>query len=241
MRQNFLYVLLISVLLLALVIFFFPKSSDETKISSQTLPSDVNAKIQYLPLGDSYTIGEGLRENERFPNQLTAKLRDKGYSIELLGNPSRTGYTTLDLIENELPVLAKSNANFITLLIGVNDQVQKIDTPTFRTRLERILAQVKRTKPQATIIILTIPDYTFTKAGLAFGDATKNSKALEEYNNAIKEVASRQNIPIVDITDISNQVKNDSSLTSSDKLHPSAKHYGLWVEKILPTAEALLR
>jgi acyl-CoA thioesterase I len=241
MRQNLLYVLLVSVVLLALVIFFFPKSSGETKISSQTLPSDINAKIKYLPLGDSYTIGEGVRENERFPNQLTAKLRDKGYSIDLLGNPSRTGYTTLDLIENELPVLAKSNANFITLLIGVNDQVQKTDTSTFRTRFERIISQIEKTKPQARVIVITIPDYTLTKAGPSFGDAAQNSKVIQEYNNAIKEVASRQSIPVVDITEISNQVKVDSSLTTNDKLHPSAKHYSLWVEKILPTAEALLR
>lgn len=34
-------------------------------------------EIRYLALGDSYTIGESVRESERWPNQLAAKLEEQ--------------------------------------------------------------------------------------------------------------------------------------------------------------------
>src|SRR5437667_11023298 len=82
--------------------------------------------VRYFPIGDSYTIGEGLDANENFPSLLTAHLNQSGIAIELLGNPAKTGWTTQDAIDNDLPLFKRLKPDFSTLLIGVNDWVQGV-------------------------------------------------------------------------------------------------------------------
>src|SRR4029079_8568351 len=104
------------------------------------------ASIRYVAIGDSYTIGEGAKSNEAWPNILTNHLREKGITIGLIANPSRTGWTTQNAIDRELPVFIESKPNFATLLIGVNDWVQGVDEKAFRERLvtlmDRMLAML---------------------------------------------------------------------------------------------------
>src|SRR5947207_13304485 len=90
----------------------------------------VEEKIRYVAIGDSYTIGEGASPNESWPAVLTRHLNEKGLRVELVANPSVTGWTTQQAIERELPVFLKANPNFATLQIGVNDWVQDVDEET---------------------------------------------------------------------------------------------------------------
>ena len=53
---------------------------------------------RFLALGDSYTIGEGVLEQERWPNQLADRLRDRGYSMDVT-ILARTGWTTGELTD----------------------------------------------------------------------------------------------------------------------------------------------
>src|SRR5438105_9532949 len=89
-------------------------------------------RIRYAAIGDSYSIGEGASPNESWPAVLTRHLNAQGLHIDLVANPSRTGWTTRDAIDLELPIFLTSEPNFATLLIGVNDWVQGIDETTFR-------------------------------------------------------------------------------------------------------------
>src|SRR6266446_8002356 len=89
--------------------------------------TDKGAKIRYAAIGDSYSIGEGASPNESWPAVLTRHLNAQGLHIDLVANPSRTGWTTRDAIDLELPIFLTSEPNFATLLIGVNDWVQGID------------------------------------------------------------------------------------------------------------------
>src|SRR4051812_10663427 len=75
--------------------------------------------IRYVAIGDSYSIGEGAKPDESWPAVLTRHLREKGIKIELVANPSRTGWTTQNAIDRELPVFAEAKPTFATLLIGV--------------------------------------------------------------------------------------------------------------------------
>jgi len=47
-------------------------------------------------------------------------------------------------------------------------------------------------------------------------------------------------ISFIDITGISRQALEDESLIANDQLHPSAKRYSLWVQKMLPTVHKIL-
>jgi lysophospholipase L1-like esterase len=54
------------------------------------------------------------------------------------------------------------------------------------------------------------------------------------------ELATRGGIAVVDIFDISSRATAEPELVAGDGLHPSARQYELWLERIRPVADALL-
>src|SRR5438309_4042465 len=96
-------------------------------------------RIRYVAIGDSYSIGEGALPNESWPALLTRHLNDKGLHVDLVANPSRTGWTTQQAIDRELPVFVAAKSNFATLQIGVNDWVQGVDENSFRKRFTSLV------------------------------------------------------------------------------------------------------
>src|SRR5712692_9201248 len=89
-------------------------------------------RIRYAAIGDSYSIGEGASPDESWPALLTRHLNAQGLHVDLVANPSRTGWTTQQAIDLELPIFLGLKPNFATLQIGVNDWVQGVDAETFR-------------------------------------------------------------------------------------------------------------
>src|SRR5476651_1513001 len=79
--------------------------------------------IRYVAIGDSYSIGEGASPNESWPAVLTRHLNEKGLQVDLVANPSRTGWTTQQAIDHELPVFVESKPDVATVQLGVNDWV----------------------------------------------------------------------------------------------------------------------
>lgn len=57
----------------------------------------IQMNLRFLALGDSYTIGEGVAENERWPNQLKDSLSNRGFQMEAPLIIARTGWTTGEL------------------------------------------------------------------------------------------------------------------------------------------------
>ena len=196
--------------------------------------------LRYVALGDSYTIGTSVRENERWPNQLVAALGGGPPALELAGNPAVNGYTTRDVIADELPKLEALRPEFVSLLIGVNDVIQGVSEDEYRRNLELILDDVIARAGARRVVVVTTPDYTVTPAGADYGDPTAVSAAIRRYNAILTEVANARTVPVVDIYDLSLRVADDRSLVAGDGLHPSGAQYALWVERILPVVEDLL-
>src|SRR5260370_42014915 len=104
-------------------------------ILTVTAQSEIEREgIRYAVIGDSYSCGEGATPKESWPELLTQHLNAQGLHVDLVSNPSVTGWTTKDAIDRELPKFINSNPNFATLLIGVNECVQSVDDSTFRNR-----------------------------------------------------------------------------------------------------------
>ena len=203
---------------------------------------DIETKpIKYLALGDSYTIGEGAGRGEAFPDLLTNHLKESGIDILLSANPSVTGWTTQDLIDKELPVFDKIKPDFVSLLIGVNDWVQGIDSATFHSNLRFILDHVQSHLPdKSKIVLITIPDFGVTPTGKRYSEGRDISSGITEFNNIIKIEARLRNLPVADIFPETQKMKDDQSLIARDGLHPSAKEYALWEKIIYPVAYKLL-
>ena len=77
--------------------------------------------VKYLALGDSYTIGQGVEENERWPNQLSAQLESNGIGVQKTQIIAQTGWKTSDLL-NGIADSTLNDYDLISLLIGVNNQ-----------------------------------------------------------------------------------------------------------------------
>lgn len=198
--------------------------------------------VRYIALGDSYTIGTGASEKEAWPEVLTKHLKENKVNIELVANPAHNGWTTQNVIEQELPVLDRSKATFVTLLIGVNDWVQGVDAKTFQKNLVKIIEHVQEQLPdKSKLILITIPDFGVTPGGGRYSGGRNISEGVKEFNTIILEEAKKRNLKTVDIFEKSKEMGKDNSLVADDGLHPSVKEYAIWEKLIYPVAYGMLK
>jgi len=215
-------------------IFVATVSPAENKIDEE--------KIRYVAIGDSYSIGEGTSPNESWPALLTRHLNDKGLRVDLVANPSRTGWTTQQAIDRELPIFVESKPNFATLQIGVNDWVQGVDAETFRKNFTYLVDQMlAMLRDKNRLLIVTIPDFGVTPTGPRYARGRNISEGLTRFNQIITEEATKRGVHAVDVFPISKQMGDDPSLVAADGLHPSAKEYAAWEKIIFPVVFGLLK
>ena len=192
--------------------------------------------LRYVALGDSYTIGTSVAAADRWPNQLAERLPE----LDLVANLGVNGFTSGDVIEVELPGLARLEPAFVSLLVGVNDVIQGVPEATYERRVGEILEAMAGLVGTGRCLLVTTPDYTVTPAGADFGDPTQVSAALRRFNTLATEVATARDITVVDIHDLSLQAASDRTLVAVDGLHPSGLQYSLWVDRIRPVVTGLL-
>jgi acyl-CoA thioesterase-1 len=217
--------------------------------SQPSPPAELSAKaaekilpLRFLALGDSYTIGEGVRETERWPNLLALALEARGVRVATPEIIARTGWTTADLTHAIERSQLTPPYDLVTLLIGVNDQFQGYQESSypqrFRQLLERAIGLAGGDSKRA--IVISIPDYSVTPFAKRF-DPPAIHAALERYNEVNRNISNEMGVAHVDITALSRGAQKDLTLLAADQLHPSAKMYRGWVELVLPAAEEALR
>src|SRR5215210_1928593 len=123
--------------------------------------------MRYVALGDSYTIGTSVKDGERWPNQLVARLADM--DVELVSNLGVNGYTSADLIRHELPRAARLRPELISVQIGVNDVVQGVPDERYGANVTEIFDKVLALVLPERAFALATPDYTVTPQGAAYG------------------------------------------------------------------------
>ena len=199
-------------------------------------------KIRYAVIGDSYSCGEGATPKESWPAIMTQHLNAQGLHVDLVSNPSVTGWTTKDAIDRELPKFINSNPNFATLLIGVNDWVQGVDETTFRNRFSYLVDQMLAVLPNKKwLLVVTIPDFGVTPTGPKYSRGRNIHEGIMQFNQIAIEEAHKRGLQVVDIFPLSKRMGKDKSLVAKDGLHPSAKAYAEWEKIILPAALELLK
>jgi lysophospholipase L1-like esterase len=188
----------------------------------------------YLALGDSYTYGQNVTENERFPNQLVDSLAKQNIKISTLRNIARTGWRTDDLQAGiTAAAIADSTFAMVSLLIGVNNQYQNRSIEVYKTEFTELLNQAVKFAggKKNRVVVVSIPDYAFTPFG---SGSTRISTEIDNFNAANEQITKANGIAYVNITPISRDGIKDPSLVASDGLHPSGKQYGRWVSAMMP-------
>lgn len=204
------------------------------------IPAPDSLSYRFLALGDSYTIGESVSSSERFPAQTADLLKTMGIPMGAPQYIAQTGWTSQDLQDAIKRSSLLTEYKVVSLLIGVNDQYQGLDTAAYRKRFTQLLEQaIQLTGNRAkNVFVLSIPDYGVTPFG---GGSKRISKEIDEFNTINKAITLAYQVRYIDITPTSRLAANDQSLTANDGLHPSAKQYQQWASKLAEAMQDVLK
>lgn len=191
---------------------------------------------RFLALGDSYTIGESVPVEERWPNELA---RELGWPEPQI--IAKTGWTTDEL--NAAIDAAKPQGPFdlVTLLIGVNNQYRGRDAEEYRREFAGLLRRAIGFAggDARKVVVVSIPDWgvmPFAKDR----DRRKIAAEIDRFNAINREETVRAGARYADVTAISRRAASDPALVAGDGLHPSGSMYRQWVAAIRPEALAAL-
>lgn len=230
----------ITVPLVLLLSISLVKTLQTSQTSEDNLTLGNEQGIKYFPIGDSYTIGNGVSTQDRWPNVLVEHLNEAGVQIQLIGNPAVSGFTVKDAIEYELPKVKELQPDLVTVLIGANDNFRQTSASVYEQELSLLLDQLQASmKNPQNIVLVTLPDYSYAPAAQRY-DTEGVSERIEKYNDIIKLQAQKRGLGVVDILPAS-RTMTDREDYISDGLHPSASGYRKWEEVIFPVVLEVLK
>lgn len=235
--EIYIAIVMIFIMILVYSVWYFNRMPTQSYRDTFT---DTEIGIRYVAVGDSYTIGVGVEEDERWPNILFDHLKEMGINVQLVANLAVSGYTVKDVIEQELEQVKKIRPDFVTILIGANDSFSQKDAKSYQQELQDLLDKIQPmlTNPK-NIVLITIPDYSKSPIARRY-QSNGELYLIEQYNEMIRKEATKRNLGVVDIFPISQEMLNDKDYVS-DGLHPSAISYSKWESVIFPVVFNLLK
>lgn len=196
--------------------------------------------MRYLALGDSYTIGEGVAEGERWPAQLVARLRREGTAVDELQIVATTGWTTDELSAAMDAAPLAPPYDMVSLLIGVNNQYRGRSVEEYRSEFRQLLdrAVALAGSRSERVFVLSIPDWGVTAFGRQSGrDIAQIAHELDVHNAAARDICAARKVAWVDIAPLS---RAWPAQVTGDGLHPSGEQYALWAAAAWPAVCAAL-
>lgn len=201
-----------------------------------------NTPKTFLALGDSYTIGESVAENERWPVQLVAQLNALGINVNSPKIIAKTGWRTDELKKAIVDDFNLADSyDMVSLLIGVNNQYQERPVEDYESDFEKLIKTAIRLaggNPKH-VFVLSIPDYGKTPFAKVKEDEIR--KDIDLYNRIGKKISKRYKVKYFNITPISRRAKKQPELVAADELHPSAIMYTAWVDLIIDDVAKLIK
>ena len=204
----------------------------DSLIVEDNLNNQRESPYSFIALGDSYTIGEGVNEDERWPNQFVDVAYENGVDFDQPMIIAETGWKTYDLLNAINQTNFTKKYDYISLLIGVNNQFNSRPIDEFEEDLNKLMDEMKRIKKNdGNIIIISIPDWGYTPFGQS-NDMSDISEKINLFNSSLRKFASTNDLKYVDVTEISRRAINEPNLITNDNLHPSGIMYLEWAKKI---------
>ena len=179
-----------------------------------------------LVLGDSLSVGFGLKSREAYPALLAKKLRAAGLNFQVT-NASQTGGTTEGGLER-LPAHLKRKIDIFILELGINDAFRGVPVDQIENNLQQMIDKVKARNPDVRVLIagMQLPNYAADDYVSAFGKmfaelAAKNGGSLVPY--------------------LLDGVGGDPSLNLPDGIHPNAAGQKILAENVWRVLEPIAR
>lgn len=196
--------------------------------------------MRFLALGDSYTIGEGVADDQRWPNHLARLLGERGVAVAEVQLVARTAWTTDELSDAIDGARPRGPFDLVTLMIGVNDQYRSRPVDSYATEYALLLKRAVGFAGDnaSRVLAISIPDWGATP--FAEGrDRDVIRAEIDAYNARGAQLAAKAGVRWVNVTDMSRDMQHDPKLVVSDKLHPSGAMYQRWAELLLPIVLAM--
>nr|WP_155296379.1 SGNH/GDSL hydrolase family protein [Spirosoma rigui] len=206
-----------------------------------TNPNASGNDYTFLSIGDSYTIGESVDASDRWSVQLAGLLRKQGVDIADPDIIAKTGWTTAELQEAIQQSGNQKKYDFVSLLIGVNNQYRGQSQDRYRAEFRKLVQTAINFAggKAGRVLVLSIPDWGVSPFA-AGRDRPKIATEIDAFNAIAEDECRKMAIAYVDITPLSRQAAGDASQFASDGLHYSGKQMRQWAETALPVARTLL-
>lgn len=233
-------------------------ASDSTARAGTGAPAD-STGLRMLALGDSYTIGQSVSEDDRYPEQVVTKLCASDHiCFEKPQIIATTGWTTGNLLDaldaadlsgsglsDPSPLGSGHSAPYqaVTLLIGVNNQFQGRSQEEYATQFSTLLQRsiaLAGNQP-AHVLVLSIPDYSVTPFGQSTGNAAAIVRSIDSFNTICHQLTITYKVNWLDVTAESRKAAIDPTLIAADGLHFSGKEYEIWARLMEPVIKEMVR
>lgn len=203
--------------------------------------ADQRPPLRFLALGDSYTIGEAVPAEQRWPVQLVQRLRARGLDVAAPEIVARTGWTTDELATAITAAPLAPPYDLVSLLIGVNDQYRGRPLAQYEAGFAALLRTAVRfaaERPER-VLVLSIPDWGVTPFARRSGrDPERIGAEIDAFNARAKSHAQAAGVHFLDITDLTREAARQPELLAEDGLHPSGLEYARWAARAEPIVRA---
>ncbi len=189
------------------------------------------SSIRFLALGDSYTIGEAVRPEDRWPALLVDFFARHLLEMDTPEIIAKTGWRTDELIDAVLSRELGSDWDLVSLCIGVNNQYQNKSIAHYVFEFEQLLNLAIKfcSSGSAGVFVFSIPDYAYTPFSKD-ADRKKISYELNAYNKIAFLFCARYGVSYFDVTQYTRLGLEYPEYVAEDGLHPSKEMYQRWIE-----------
>lgn len=221
-------VLFALILVGSLVGGFIYKSKSVDKTPNEEVVDFSN--VNYFAFGDSITYGFNSATTGQMENPYS-KLVAKNLGFKSYKNHAISGATIATGVSGRTSINTQVNnatgtANIISLMGGVNDYYADVEigkitdtkTTTFYGSLNNICKVLKENYADAYVFFMT--PYKCLYNGNSCYTLNSAGYNLQNYANAMKEVAKKYNIPVLDMY-VDGNFEVEMTQSGSDGVHPS--------------------
>jgi lysophospholipase L1-like esterase len=208
-------------------------SINNTNTPNPVIVNNFTDSVNYLALGDSYTIGTSIDEIDNYPNQTFQLLKGAKFTMNSVQIIARNGWTADDLKNGLASANKKSVYQIVTILIGVNNQYQSRPIKDFETAFVSLLqsAITLTGNKSKRVFVISIPDWGITP--FASGrDRKEIATEIDNYNLVCEKNAKAYGANFINITDAYRLDGYKTEYLAVDGLHPSKLEYTKWAIRL---------
>ncbi len=189
-------------------------------------------QVRYAALGDSFSAGTQVKPEEAYPVLLAEQFRKKKTPLAF-SNFAVGGFTSAEIVSQELPGVLKFHPTLVTFLVGANDIMRRGSLQSYRANLKTVLLALKEAHV-THIYCISQPDWPHGEAAKHFGETSEvYFSEVVEANKILAEEAAQAGATYVDLFPLM-QKQYSKKMYGPDGLHPTVAALAEWSKALWP-------